>query len=75
MSDFEAVLRWLIVLYAAGLAGLPVAARMLGDSSRRAIWFARPVGMLAFFFPVWFLSTIAGLPFTRIFLSPNSTAM
>ncbi|MCC6705166.1 MAG: hypothetical protein IT334_09835, partial [Thermomicrobiales bacterium] len=68
MSDFEAIIRWLVVLFAAGLAGLPIAAKLLGDSGRRAIWFARPIGLLAFFFPVWFLSSVVNLPFNRFFL-------
>ncbi len=65
MSDLESVIRWVAMLYAVGFAGLPIAAKVLGGSARRAVWFSRPAGLLAFFLPAWFLASVIDLPFDR----------
>ncbi|MGH2551239.1 MAG: DUF2298 domain-containing protein, partial [Thermomicrobiales bacterium] len=66
MSDFEAVVRWYLVLALMAGVGLPLGTIILGDSRRYAAWFSRPIGMLAVFFPTWFLSSSINLPYTTI---------
>ena len=66
MSDFEAVVRWYLVLAAAAAGGLPIGIFLFGNAWRRAPWFSRPIGMLALFFPTWYLSGISSFPFTTI---------
>lgn len=66
MSDFEAVVRWYLVLALMAGVGLPLGTIILGDSRRYATWFSRPIGMLAVFFPTWFLSSSINLPYTTV---------
>lgn len=66
MSDFEAVVRWYLVLALMAGVGLPLGTIILGDSRRYAAWFSRPLGMLAVFFPTWFLSSAVNLPYTTV---------
>jgi YYY domain-containing protein len=66
VSDFEAVVRWYLVLALMAGVGLPLGTIILGDSRRYAAWFSRPLGMLAVFFPTWFLSSAVNLPYTTV---------
>jgi YYY domain-containing protein len=66
VSDFEAVVRWYLVLALMAGVGLPLGTIILGDSRRYAAWFSRPIGMLAVFFPTWFLSSSINLPYTTV---------
>ncbi len=64
MSDFEAVIRWYLVLAAAAAIGLPIGMFVFGNAWRRAPWFARPIGMLAILFPTWYLSSATSVPYS-----------
>jgi YYY domain-containing protein len=64
MSDFEAVVRWYLVLAAAAAVGLPISMFVFGNAWRRAPWFARPIGMLAVLFPTWYLSSATSIPYS-----------
>jgi uncharacterized membrane protein len=66
VSDAEAAIRWYLVLALAGAAGWPIVSMVFGEMRRYAVWFARPVGMLAVLFPTWFFSSALDLPFTTI---------
>ena len=75
MSDFEAVVRWYLVLAVAAAVGLPIGIFLFGNAWRRAPWFARPIGMLSLFFPTWYLSGISSFPFTTIGLWISAAAI
>jgi len=64
MSDFEAVVRWYLVLAAAASVGLPIGMFVFGNAWCRAPWFARPIGMLAVLFPTWYLSSATSIPYS-----------
>ena len=63
MSWIDESLRWYLTSLAAGLAFAPLAAWLFHRLPGHGAWFARPVGMLATVWPVWFLASVTPIPY------------
>ena len=63
MDWFDESLRWYLTSLAAALAFAPLAAWLFHRLPGHGAWFARPVGMLATVWPVWFLASVTPVPY------------
>lgn len=75
MSWFDEIARWYLVSLAAGLAAAPFAAWLFRRLPGYGAMFARPVGLLAVIWPVWFLSSISPLPYNALTLILSALAV
>ena len=63
MDWFDESLRWYLTSLATGIAFAPLAAWLFQRLPGHGAWFARPVGMLATVWPVWFLASATPVPY------------
>lgn len=63
MSWIDESLRWYLTSLAAAVAFAPLAAWLFSRLPGHGAWFARPVGMLATVWPVWFLASVSPIPY------------
>jgi YYY domain-containing protein len=68
MSWFDEIARWYLVTLAAGLAVAPLCAWLFRRIPGHGAFFARPVGLLAVVWPVWFLAGISPFPYRDLTL-------
>jgi YYY domain-containing protein len=68
MTWFDDIARWYLVSLAASLCAAPFTAWLFRRLPGFGAWFARPVGLLAVIWPVWFLASISPLPYRDLTL-------
>ena len=68
MHWFDDIARWYLVSLAASLCAAPFTAWLFRRLPGYGAWFARPVGLLAVIWPVWFLASISPIPYRDLTL-------
>ena len=69
MHWFDDIARWYLVSLAASLCAAPFTAWLFRRLPGYGAWFARPVGLLAVIWPVWFLAGISPFPYRDLTLT------
>src|SRR3954453_22550352 len=68
MTWVDDIARWYAISLLAGLAAAPLAAWLFRRFPGYGAFFARPVGLLAIIWPIWFLASISPIPYSNLTL-------
>jgi YYY domain-containing protein len=75
MTWFDEIARWYLVSLGAGLCAAPFTAWLFRRLPGHGAWFARPVGLIAVIWPIWFLSSISPVPYRDLTLVLSALAL
>lgn len=66
MNWIDEIARWYLVSLAAGLAAAPLSAWLFRRLPGFGAFFARPIGLLAIIWPLWFLASISPIRYSNL---------